>query len=117
MNPIVASMLRPSRMAHMLAPEPRWATTTRDAPARPRQLPGDVFVGQAVEAVAADAVLGHRAGDGIKLRKARLGSMERGVEAGDLRQSGNGRGHRLDRREIVRLVQRRKTGSASRYRR
>ena len=26
---MVLSMLRPARMAHMLAPLPRWATTTR----------------------------------------------------------------------------------------
>ena len=53
-----------------------------------RQLAGDVLVGQAVKAVAADPLLAHRVGQGEDLRHRRLRAVEGGIEAGDLRQIG-----------------------------
>ena len=89
-KPIVLATLRPSRIAHRLAPLPRWATIRRASGQRglglaePRD---DVVVGQAVEAVAADAGCRELARQGEFLGKRRLVAVEGGVEAGDLRQS------------------------------
>ena len=70
-----------------------------------RQHRSDVFIGQAVESVALNATVG----DGGRQRKClgdrRLCPMERGVEAGDLRQTRTQPGQRADRSEIVRLMQ------------
>ncbi len=72
-----------------------------------RQRRDDVFVGQAVKAVAADAFGGERAGQAEFLGERRRVVMKRGVEAGDLRHVGRDRGDRADRGDVVRLVQRR----------
>ncbi len=66
---------------------------------------GDVFVRQAVEAVAADTLSVKRARQRDLLREARHGVVERGVVAGDLREIGTRGGDGADRREIVRLVE------------
>ena len=94
----------------MLAPLPRWATTTRPAAisgATCRQGVRDVFVGQAVEAVAADAVVVEPARQGVPVGDLGVGAVERGIEARDLGQLGPEPGDRADAGEIVRLVQRR----------
>ena len=49
---------------------------------------GHILIGQAVEAVAQDALLGILARQRQAARLGRLGRMEGGVEAGDLRQVG-----------------------------
>jgi len=69
------------------------------------QAAGDVFVGQAVEAVAADAagVEFRRQGEGVGLP--RMGAVEGGVEAGDLRHAGEAFRRRRDAGKVVRLVQ------------
>ena len=72
-----------------------------------RQHRGDVFVGQAVKAVAAHAFLGEAARQGEGLRHLWLRPVKRGVEAGDLRHTGAILRHRLDGGHVVRLVQRR----------
>ena len=69
------------------------------------QPPGDEFVREAVEAVAADPGLGQRARQGEAGRELRHRVMEAGVETGHLRQVRPGRGDRTDRRQVVRLVQ------------
>ena len=88
-NPIVLATLRPPCIAHMLAPLPRCSTTVLPAAARAsyrRKRLRDVLVGKAVEAVAQHAALGDRARQRECLRHRGLVAMERGVEAGDLRQ-------------------------------
>jgi hypothetical protein len=62
----------------------------------------------AVKSMVAHAGCGEIARQGELLRQRRLRAMEGGVEAGDLRHRRCSRCNRLDRREIVRLVQRRK---------
>ena len=97
-------------MAHMLAPLPRWATTTRPLGDLRRDLgqhARDVLVGQAVEAVAADAVVVEPARQGEPVGELGMAAVEGGIEAGDLRQVGLDRGDRADAGEIVRLMQRR----------
>src|SRR5208282_1837251 len=68
---------------------------------------GDIFVGNAVEAITSDPLLCVSAGDCKGLRERRLTPMKGCVEAGDLRQFRTRRADRLDYREIVRLVKRR----------
>ena len=72
-----------------------------------RQAAGDEFVGQAVEAVAAHAFVVEMLRDRVVVRQRIVAAVEGGVEAGDLRQVGGARENGADRREIVRLVQRR----------
>ena len=72
----------------------------------------DVVVRQAVEAVAANAGVAELARQGEGLRDVRLAAMERRVEAGDLRKMRRRGGDRLDRRKVVRLVQRRQRHQA-----
>ena len=67
----------------------------------------DVLVGQAVEAVAADAVVVEPARQGEPVGELGMAAVEGGIEAGDLRQLGLDRGDRADAGEIVRLMQRR----------
>jgi hypothetical protein len=50
-----------------------------------RQAAGDVFVRQAMKAVAFDAFCGQRPWQGKKLGNFRLTAVKGGVEAGDLR--------------------------------
>ena len=77
-----------------------------------RQTAGDVLVGHAVEAVAAHAfcieALRHR----IMVRQRGVTAMKGGVEASDLRQLGRPRQQRADRRQIVRLMERRQRDQA-----
>ena len=71
---------------------------------------GDELIGQAVEAVAADA---HRvvfARDREAARQRAEVVVKRGVETGDLRQLRSQRQQRLDRLQAARLVQRRQRG-------
>ena len=60
-----------------------------------------------MEAVAPHARLAYRARQGEQLRDLRLVAVERGVEAGDLRQVRQPPAHDADRLEVVRLVKRR----------
>ena len=72
-----------------------------------RQHRGDVLVGQAVEAVAAHAGVVQLPGQREHLRQLGLRAVERGVEAGHLRQLRLALEQQPDRRQVVRLVQRR----------
>ena len=75
---------------------------------------GDVFVGEAVEAVAADALVVERARQGVAVGVRGVAAVEGGVEAGDLRHVRVDLHREADRREVVRLVQRRqRPGSAA----
>ena len=69
-----------------------------------RQSAGDVFVRQAMETVALDAAGGEFAWQRKVLRERVLGTMKRGVEARDLRQSRMQCHQRADRRQVVRLM-------------
>ena len=60
-----------------------------------------------MEAVAEDAALGDRLRQRERLRDRRLAAVERGVEAGHLRQLRQPLEQHPDRRQVVRLVQRR----------
>ena len=60
-----------------------------------------------MEAVAAHARVVELLRQREHLRERRVGAVERGVEAGDLRQLRRALQQRADRREVVRLVQRR----------
>ena len=71
----------------------------------PRQGRGDVFVRQPVKPVAADALRRQFARQGELLRHGRLGMVEGGIEAGDLRDARRRRGDGADRRDMVRLMQ------------
>ena len=105
-KPMVVAMHRPSRIAAMLAPLPRCATTRRlgAPPAIVGKACEDSLVRQAVEAVAPQS----RLPVFLRQRKARrnlgLRRVERGVEAGDLRQVWSRRVQGVDRRDVVRLV-------------
>ena len=65
----------------------------------------DVLVGQAVEAVAADALVVEPARQGEPVGELGMAAVESGIEAGHLRQVGLDRGDRADAGEIVRLMQ------------
>ena len=94
----------------MLEPLPRCSTTVRPPAAfasKLRQNRGDVLVGQAVEAVAADALRVQLRGQREHLRDLRVAAVERGVEAGHLRQLRRALQQQADRRQVVRLMQRR----------
>ncbi len=73
-----------------------------------RQRIGDVLVREPVKAVPAHAAIGDRPGQRERLRDGRRAVVKRRVEAGDLRQFRRAREQRPDRRQVVRLVQRRK---------
>ena len=60
-----------------------------------------------MKAVAAHALRIEALRDGVVIRDRAVAAMERGVEAGNLRQMRKTRENGADRREIVRLVQRR----------
>ena len=68
---------------------------------------GDVLVAQAVEAVAADALVVEGARKGVAVGVLGVAAVEGGVEAGDLRQARVDRRDDADGGEVVRLVQRR----------
>src|ERR1700731_16066 len=97
---MVVATLRRRCIAHMLAPLPRWATTTRPSAATVPigKHTGDILVGEAVKSVATDSLDRDGTGQRESRRNLRLGMVEGGVEAGDLgqfrvqlRDSGNGR--------------------------
>ena len=60
-----------------------------------------------MKAVAAHSLRIELLGDGVVVRKSAMATMERRVEAGDLRQVRTSSEKQSDRRQIVRLVQRR----------
>src|SRR5437899_10194375 len=68
----------------------------------------DVFEGEPMKTVAADAALFKMPGDGKAARRRRQVVMEGGIEAGDLRQPRLQRSHRPDRCQTARLVKGRK---------
>jgi hypothetical protein len=84
-----------------------------DHPARPdgghgvAQMVGHVFVGQSVEAVAAHAFRIEALGNGVAVRQFIVRAMEGGIETGNLGKLWKAREDRADRRQIVRLMQRR----------
>src|SRR5262249_13659756 len=65
----------------------------------------DIFIRQAVKAVAPDAFVVERTGQRKAVRELRVAAMEGRVEAGDLRQVGMALAQYPDRREIAGLVQ------------
>src|SRR3546814_18926927 len=78
------------------------------------QLPGDIFVGQAMKSIAADSLFMQRAGEREPRGDLGLVMVKGGIEAGDLgkvrRQGCNG----AARGPIVRLVERRQRRSEER---
>jgi hypothetical protein len=72
-----------------------------------RQDRGDVLVRQPVESVALHAGIADLLGQRDQLGHGRLAAMKAGVEAGDLRYAGQALLDRFDRRQIVRLMERR----------
>ena len=104
---MVVATDRPSRMAQIEAPCPRCAATTRPAEEAPRrELRADRLVGNAVEAVAAHALVVQRARQGEALVELRLRAVEGGVEARHLRHAREGVARGAHALEVVRLVQR-----------
>ncbi len=81
--------------------------TARQVGIQRREAAGDVLVREAVEAVAAHALVVERPGQSDPLRDRRLPPMEGRVETGDLRQVRPRGGQGPDRGETLRLVQRR----------
>ena len=78
---MVVAMLLPSRIAHILAPDPRWPTMTRlRLWIVLRQRPVDVVVGSAMEAPVPNALVAHRLRHGVELRDFGHRAMEGGVE-------------------------------------
>ena len=80
--------------------------------ARPRKPAGHVFVGQAVKAVAAHALIVKRARQRESVVDEGMRAVKRRVETGDLRHAGKCRPGRFDAGEVVRLVQRRERNEA-----
>ncbi len=72
-----------------------------------RQALGNILVGQAVEAVAPDAFGMELVRDRVVIGERIVIAMKRGIEAGDLRQRREILRQGFDRREIMRLMQRR----------
>src|SRR6266480_5632113 len=70
-----------------------------------RQALGDILVGQAVEAVAPDALSMELVRDRIMVRKRIVIAMKGSIETGHLRQSREVVQERPDRREVMWLVQ------------
>lgn len=110
----MVSTLRRFFNAHTLAPFPRCATITRpsaisggDFRRRFGQHAGDVFVRQAVKAIALHAETPNLLRKRNDLGDGGLATVEACVEAGDLRDARHALGHGLDRGEIVRLMERR----------
>ena len=103
-------MLRPFFSAHKLAPLPRCATITRPpaiSGATVGRTDAMYSVREPMKAISLDA----RAADVARQRdhfgNGRHSPMKARIEAGDLRYAGQSFGHRIDRREIVRLMERR----------
>ena len=109
-KPIVLSMLRPAWMrahrgagAQMADHHPALRQSWVDL----AQPVGDILVGEAVKAVAAHALLVPAVRDREPVGDLGMAAVERGVEAGDLGHLRLARADLADRRQIVRLVQRR----------
>jgi BON domain len=88
-------------VAEMGDDEPAAGAIGRDL----RQCRDDVFVGQAVKSVAPHALCCNFARQGELLGERRLRPVERGIEAGNLRDVGHGAADGADRGDLVRLVQ------------
>jgi hypothetical protein len=73
-----------------------------------RKARGDVFIGEAMEAVAAQAFRMQLLWNGIMICNCTVAAVKRCIEAGNLRELRKTRENVADRREIVRLVQGRK---------
>ena len=106
-KPMLVSMLLPSRTAARLAPLPRCARITR--PLRGRgieaaELLHQIGVGQAVEAVALDALCRVAPRDRQQLGDTRHGAVKRGVEARHLGQFRMPLAERLDQLDLARQV-------------
>ena len=104
------STLLPPFMAHIEAPLPRWATITRPpamSGATSRQALRDIFVGKAVEAVTPDALGMKLVRDRVVIGQRIVIAVKGRIETGDLRQCRKIVQQRSDRREVMRLVQRR----------
>src|SRR3546814_12854796 len=71
-----------------------------------RESAGDELVGEAVEAVAAQSLLGEGQRQAVELVACRDRAVKGGVEAGDLRNGCGSCRERTDACEVVRLVQR-----------
>jgi hypothetical protein len=67
----------------------------------------NVFVGQPVKAVAAHAFVVKATGDRVVVGQSVVIAVKRGIEAGDLRKAWKIFQERADRRQVVRLMQRR----------
>ena len=80
------------------------ATLGRDL----RQTAGDVFIRQAMKAVAAHALCIEVLAGCVMICNRAVAAMKGGIEAGNLRQTRRKRQNGADGREIVRLVQGRK---------
>ena len=97
-------------IAHMDAPLPRCATTTRplrNVRRHLRQPARDVLVRQPVKSVAAHAFLVEALWQRVAVGNFGMAAMKRRVEAGDLRKLRLSLQQRADRAEIVRLMERR----------
>ncbi len=89
MKPIVLSTLFPATMAHMDAPLPRCATTTRPLAIVGRDLAQasrDVLIGEAVKSVAPHAFYIELLRDRKAIGDVRMASVESSIEAGNLQQ-------------------------------
>ena len=106
-KPMLVSMLLPSRTAARLAPLPRCARITRPLAARrieAAELLHQVGVGQAVEAVALDALGPVAPRNRQQLGDPRHRAMKGRVEAGHLRQRRMPPRERLDQPDFARQV-------------
>src|SRR5262249_47462868 len=102
-NPIVVAIETRFRIAQAEQPLPRCATTTRPS-AISGARPGDVFVGEAVKAVAPDALLVKGVGQRKGLFDLRCSAMKSRVEARHLWQFRIKGHNHLDGCQIVWLV-------------
>ena len=106
-KPMLVSMLLPSRTAARLAPLPRCARITRPfaaAGSRRREFLHQIGVGQAVEAVALDALRRVAPRDRQQPGDPRHGAVKRGVEARHLGQLRMALPERLDQPDLARQV-------------
>ena len=101
-NPMLVSMLLPSRTAARLAPLPRWARISA------AQFFHEAGVGQAVETVALYSHRVEAARDGQQSRNPRHSAVKRRVKAGDLKQLRGALAERFDQfnfnGQMVRIV-------------
>src|SRR4051812_34923100 len=81
-----------------------------------RQPAGDILIGKTVETVAANAFVIEALRYRVAICRCAVATMERRIEAGDLRQVREARADGADRRQIVRLVQGRERHEALKLR-